>query len=284
MRFFHIKIIMCYNLEGGNMNKLKNFIKGIIIGASMLVPGVSGGTMALILGIYDDLIRSVSSFFENVRKNALFLGVVAIGGLIGLVMFVYVVKYGLDNFRMPTMFLFLGVVLGGLPILFKESKNGVKTKFDYGYLLIGFVIVLCMTYFKGTLVNLENVTGLGSVLVLFLIGIIVAVALILPGISTSFLLLVLGMYEVTINAVETRDLAFLVPIIIGTLFGIIATTKVLEYWLNNNPRQVYMLIIGFVIASVFSIFPGLPEGLDILYSIIMFVIGVVSIIYITKKN
>lgn len=266
------------------MNKLKNFIKGIIIGASMLVPGVSGGTMALILGIYDDLIRSVSSFFENVRKNALFLGVVAIGGLIGLVMFVYVVKYGLDNFRMPTMFLFLGVVLGGLPILFKESKNGVKTKFDYGYLLIGFVIVLCMTYFKGTLVNLENVTGLGSVLVLFLIGIIVAVALILPGISTSFLLLVLGMYEVTINAVETRDLAFLVPIIIGTLFGIIATTKVLEYWLNNNPRQVYMLIIGFVIASVFSIFPGLPEGLDILYSIIMFVIGVVSIIYITKKN
>lgn len=271
------------NTVNKNITMLKNFIKGIVIGASMLVPGVSGGTMALILGIYDELIKSVSSFFDNIRKNLTFLMVVGIGGLIGLVLFVYVVKYGLDNFRMPTMFLFLGVVLGGLPVLFKETSKGEKSKFDYLYLTLGFVIVIFMIYFKGTIVNLSNVTGMAGFLILLLIGVFVAVALILPGISTSFLLLVLGMYEVTINAVESKDIGFLLPVVIGVFLGVVATTKILEYWLNTKPRQVYFLIIGFVVASIFSIFPGIPQGMDIIYSLVMFVVGTVFILYITRK-
>lgn len=266
-----------------NLIQVKNFIKGIIIGSSMLVPGVSGGTMALILGIYEDLIRAVSSFFDNVKKNASFLGIVALGGLIGLVMFVYVVKFGLDNFRIPVMFLFLGIVLGGVPLLFKEAKRGEKSKYDYSYLIVGFLIVYCMLIFKGTLVNLENVTGFGSLIILFIVGIIIAVALILPGISTSFLLLVLGMYEVTITAVETRNLPFLIPIVIGTIFGIIATTKILEHWMENKPRQIYLLIIGFVLASIIEVFPGMPKGMDIIYSLITFSLGCIAILYVSKK-
>lgn len=269
------------------MKKIRYFIKGIIIGSTMMVPGVSGGTMALVLGIYDELIHAVSSFFKNIKKNITFLSIVISGILIGLVTISFIVDYGLKNFRHPVMFLFLGVVIGGIPVLFKEANVGEKKILDYFYCLVGILIVGLLAVFNNmqnqSLIEFSNINNFIGIMFLFLAGIIIAIALILPGISTSFLLLTLGLYEPMLEAVKTLNFSFLIPILFGVGFGIITTTKILESFLNKKPRQTYLLIIGFVIASIIEVFPGIPQGFDILFSIIAFVLGFFAIRYFSVK-
>ncbi|UZQ85314.1 DUF368 domain-containing protein [Thermoclostridium stercorarium] len=116
------------------MDKLVNVLKGIIIGIATLVPGVSGGTMAIILGVYDDIIHSISSFFSDVRKNAVFLATVGIGGVIGLFGFSRLMEYLLANFRYPMIYLFIGVIIGGIPVLYKKTDTGNKKAVDWIFL------------------------------------------------------------------------------------------------------------------------------------------------------
>ena len=269
------------------MNKLINFIKGIAIGGTMMVPGVSGGTMALILGIYDEIIHAISTFFKDIKKNTIFLLVVGAGGIIGLVTIAFLVNYCIEEFYYPSMFLFLGVVFGGLPVLYKKADVGKRKKTDWIFLIVGALIIAGLIYFDrnfdGSLFSMSNSIDLGNILFLFLAGIIIAIALILPGVSTSFLLLTLGLYEPLIAAVKGLDLAFLTPIVLGTLFGIIALTKILESLLNNKPRATYMMIIGFVIGSVIEVFPGIPTGFNIVISIITFTLGYIVIKYVSEK-
>lgn len=264
------------------MKKIINFIKGTIIGIAMLVPGVSGGTMAIILGLYDEMIHAVSSFFKDIKKNTTFLFVVGIGGITGIFLFGRIIEYSLELFRMPMIYLFLGLIVGGIPILYKKATNGSKTKNDWLYLVIGFLIILVMSLYKGTLVDLASSTGILKFLFLILSGIIIAIALILPGISTSFMLLVLGLYDITLKAINNLEVNFLIPIILGVGIGVIATTKVLENFLNKKPRPTYLVILGFVIGSIMEVFPGVPVGFDILVSIVTFVIGIAIIRFLSK--
>ena len=265
------------------MKKAINFIKGIVIGIAMLVPGVSGGTMAIILGLYDEMIHSISSFFKDVKKNTIFLLTVGLGGIVGIGLFGRVIEYGLDKFKVPMIYLFLGLIIGGIPVLYKKAIDGSKTKNDWLYLVIGFLIILIMSLYKGTLVDLASSKGLLQFIFLVLAGIIIAVALILPGISTSFMLLVLGLYDITLKAINNLEINYLIPISLGAFIGVIATTKVLEDFLNKKPRPTYMMILGFVIGSIIEVFPGLPLGLDILLSIITFILGIVAIRYLSKR-
>lgn len=115
-------------------------------------------------------------------------------------------------------------------------------------------------------------------------GIIIAIALILPGISTSFLLVVLGLYKPLIEAVKTKNMGFLLPVVIGTIFGTFATTGILEKLMNEKPRQTYLMILGFVAVSVVQVFPGIPTGINILYSIIAFIFGYILIYFMIKKQ
>jgi putative membrane protein len=265
------------------VKELTYIIKGIVIGIAMLVPGVSGGTMAIILGLYNEMICAVSSFFSNVKKNISFLGFLAIGGLIGVFGFSKLIEYSLNNFKVPVLYLFLGIILGGIPILYKQASAGNKTKKDWFYFISGFIIVVIMAYYNGTIVNLASSTGILNFMFLILAGIIIAVALILPGISTSFMLLVLGLYDITLKAINEFRFNYLIPIIIGVGIGVIATTKLLEKFLTNNPRQTYMLILGFVAGSIIEVFPGIPMGFDLVVSTITLVIGFVCIRYISQK-
>ena len=262
---------------------MKNFIKGIAIGIATIVPGVSGGTMAIIVGIYDDLIHSLSSFFKDIKKNMLFLMIVGIGAVLGIISFGSIVDYSLKHYMYPVTFLFLGIVFGGIPILYKQSKSKEHSKKDFIFIIIGFLIVMLMTFYKDTVVNLSGATGIANFAFLIFAGVIIAVALILPGISTSFLLLTFGLYDKTIDAIKTIDLNYLIPIVIGTMLGVVFTTKLLENFLNKQPSKTYLLILGFVMGSILEVFPGIPSGLNILYSIISFAIGLVATKYISEK-
>lgn len=265
------------------MNNLKHVIKGIIIGIATLVPGVSGGTMAIILGVYDDMIHAVGSFFKNIKKNIVFLGTLGVGGVIGIALFSRVIEYGLEHFKYPIVYLFLGIIIGGIPVLYKRATTGKKKMSDYIYFIVGLLLIVGMSLYNVTIVNLASSTGIWNFIFLIVAGIIIAVALILPGISTSFMLLALGLYDITLKAINTVDIPFLLPIVIGAALGVIGTTKVLENLLNNKPRQTYMLILGFVVGSIIEVFPGIPTSFNILYSIITFVIGYLLIQFMSKK-
>jgi len=255
-------------MPGGKiMNTAVKIIKGIIIGIATLVPGVSGGTMAIILGLYDDIIHSISSFFSDIRKNTLFLLTVGIGGIIGLFGFSWIMKFLLSNFRFPMIYFFIGVIIGGILFLYKKTETPDRRMADWIYFAIGFIIIIVMKVYDGTIVNLANSTGVLQFVFLFFAGIIIAIALILPGISTSFMLLAIGLYDIFIDAVSNVKLNYLVPIGLGTVFGVLTTTRVLENSMNKKPRPTYLLILGFVVGSILQVFPGLPGGLYTLLSV-----------------
>lgn len=270
------------------MKYLVDFIKGIVVGATTSVPGVSGGTMALILGIYDKIIHSMSKLFKNFKKNSLFLLVVGIGMVIGLVLAAPFVEFAIDNYKYPALYFFIGIVFAGVPVLLKKANQGKKKKTDIIFFIIGALIIgalLLFEYFyKGELFNLSGGLNIVDIIILFVSGIIIAIALILPGISTSFLLVVLGLYKPLIEAVKTKNVGFLLPVVIGTIFGTFATTGILEKLMNEKPRQTYLMILGFVAVSVVQVFPGIPTGINILYSIIAFIFGYILIYFMIKKQ
>lgn len=267
------------------MKYLIHIIKGVVIGIATLVPGVSGGTMAIILGVYDDIIHSISSFFKDIKNNLIFLGTVGIGAVIGLLAFSRLMELALLYFKFPMVYLFIGVIIGGIPVLFKKaSAEAIKAK-DWIFFTIGLAIILIMSLYNGTIVNLANSTGVLQFVFLFFAGIIIAVALILPGLSTSFMLLAIGLYEITLNAITTRNLSYLIPLGLGAAAGILGTTRALENCMKNKPKQTYLLILGFVTGSIADIVleTGLPTGLNIILSIATLILGIVVIRMLSAK-
>ena len=225
-------------------------LKGGIIGATMLVPGVSGGTMAIILGIYDRLISAVSSFHKNVKENVLFLTLFAIGAGCGFYLFATPVSWLLDNFEFPTICFFVFVVLCGIPTIGK--KSGIQ-KIDFEalmYLIFGALLVTSISRLPSDV--FQSMTNVGSRfwLHLFLSGTAAAVALILPGISFTHFLLILGLYESLLDAVRNIQLTFLIPLGLGVVVGVLSLSKLLEHLMEKYPKQTYLMILGFIIGSV----------------------------------
>lgn len=226
-------------------------LKGVMIGISTLIPGASGGTMAIILGVYDRMIHAVSSFFKEKRSNFLFLVKIGAGTLAGMLLFSRVIHYGLLYFYFPMISLFLGMICGGIPVLLNRAKSAVSRKRDYIFSFLGFAIALSMLLQPPELINLANARDAVGYLFLCGVGVIVSVALVLPGISASFMLLALGIYETTfLEAMQTLNLAFLLPLFAGVGLGTVCTAKILERVLFRYPRKTYLLILGFIIGSV----------------------------------
>lgn len=225
-------------------------LKGGIIGATLIVPGVSGGTMAIILGIYDRLISAVSSFHKNVKENVLFLALFAIGAGCGFYLFATPVSWLLENFEFPTICFFILIVLCGIPTIGK--KSGIQ-KIDFEaltYLIFGALLVTAISRTSSNVFQSVADVESGFWLRLFLSGTAAAVALILPGISFTHFLLILGLYESLLDAVKNIQLTFLLPLGLGVIVGVLSLSKLLEHLMEKYPKQTYLMILGFIIGSV----------------------------------
>ena len=264
---------------------LKNFLKGLVTGVATLVPGVSGGTMSIILGIYDDLIHAVSTFFENWKKNLTYLLVVGLGGALGILLFSRLLENAITNYPFVMQFLFMGVIIGGLPVLYRKSEASSKGNLkDYLFFILGFAIVLLMSAEPTAITDMATAHGILSVVFLFIAGIIIAIALVLPGISGSFMLLILGLLDVTLNAINTFNIPFLIPLGLGVAAGTFGTAKIIEKFLKKHPGKTYKLILGFVVGSLVQLFPGIPAGSQIIASVAAFIIGFLIIFWMGKKG
>ena len=269
-------------------------LKGFVIGSSMSVPGVSGGTMAILLGIYDKLIGSISNFLKDLKGNIIFLMKFCIGAAVGIGSLAFVIKWLLEQFPLPVSFFFLGAVIGGIPALYKKTTES-KLKLSSGiYFMVGLVVVIAIGFIPVGNFDINSGSGMIHYLMVLGTGIIIALALVLPGISTSHMLLVLGMYDAMIAAITEFNLVYIGIIGISTLVGIFLITKPIEWTLNKYPHQTYCMIIGFVLGSTSEIFrdkiiPAIPASGDlswwipsVMISIITFVLGYFAILYLSR--
>lgn len=255
---------------------LKNFLCGMVIGSSMLVPGVSGGTSAIMLGIYDRLLSAVSNIFREFRKNILFLLEVAVGGIVGVLLFSELILWLVEKWRLPMMYFFIGAIVGSIPMLLKKSKITLKTSYNIIYALIGAGLVFAVGLLpKSRLTVVPN--DFKGALLLILCGVIIAVALVLPGISTSHILLVLGMYEAVWGSFKNMNIYYIFLLGTGVIIGTLLTAKIIDKAMKRFPCQTFMAIVGFALVSVFDIFPGVPTGSDIVFCILMSAVGFTAV-------
>lgn len=254
------------------MELFKKIVKGIMIGIANAIPGVSGGTMMVSMGIYDEIISCVTGLFKHLKKSILTLLPYIIGMGLGIVGLARIIEFLFSDFPLQTSCLFIGLILGGLPILLnkvKEKKLGLPHAVTF---LIFFALIIGMQLLEGvtgTEADLSVFTLL-SVLQLFFVGIIASATMVIPGVSGSMMLMVLGYYEPIIAAVNQFINALvaldfntmltlcgsLVPFGLGVVIGIFAIAKAIEILLEKQETLTYSAILGLVAASPIVILMG----------------------------
>ena len=268
------------------MKNLINVLKGMIIGVANIIPGVSGGTLMIILGVYEEIIETISHFFSNFKKNILYLLPFGIGMIISILILSKVISFSLEKYPFATTIFFIGLIIGGIPLLWEKASASKNKISNWIVFLITFSIVLLFTFMKSdsNMISLNNLEFFDYVK-LFFVGIISAGTMVIPGISGSFVLMLLGYYESIVNVIKNltdfanlgKNLLILIPFGIGILVGIILVAKLLEYLFNKYPVKTNYGVLGFVISSIIAIVISILHVhvnlLEVIISIILFIVG-----------
>lgn len=273
---------------------IKSILKGMVIGIANIIPGVSGGTMMVSMGIYDKLIHCITHLFSEFKKSVLFLLPIAIGMVIAIIASSLGLEYLFNNFPIQTNLLFIGLILGGLPAICKNVKgNSIKA----GHMIAGllfFALVVGMAVMGETEGNAANLSfNLINVIKLFGVGIIASATMVIPGVSGSMVLLLMGYYNPILSAINDfiRALAafdmdgilqgfgILIPFGIGVVAGVFAIAKLVEIIFAKFPLYAYWAIIGLIVASPIAIlamgtFPAIT-ALSVVTGILALVLGFV---------
>lgn len=256
----------------------RNLYRGLLIGICDLIPGVSGGTIAFILGIYDRLLISISGFFSRDWKRHIgFLLPLAVGMGLTIISFSKVIDFLLKHYFEPTQFFFIGLIIGVVPFVSKQA--GFKQNFRFGHFLIMLIVAaaLASTAFIKPVDSsvVTQLTGKNAIF-LFLSGWAGSMAMLLPGVSGSFVLLLLGSYETAISALSHFRLPIILTIGGGVIVGFIISSKVIRYLLQHFRALMFAIIIGLILGSVFVIYPGIPEsGTPFVMSVIATITGLI---------
>ncbi len=246
------------------MNGFLNIIKGIFIGAGAIVPGVSSGVLCVIFGIYEKLLDAVLHFFKDIKRNIKFLFPIALGVGIGVLLFSNILNYFLYEFPIQTKSIFIGLILGTIPSLIKEVNTKEKFRLqNIIYLLIALIIGIAMVILenKMTFIHVEST----NFIYLILCGAIMSIGIIVPGVSSTIILMLLGVYSVYLQSIANVYLPVLIPIGIGLLLGSIIVMKITKKLLEKYYAQTFYSIIGFTIGSIFVL---LPQGMTLLETIL----------------
>lgn len=256
---------------------LSRFLKGVIIALGFILPGVSGGVLAAILGIYERMLSFMAHLTRDFKRNFLFFLPVGIGGIVGIVLLSKPLEWLLEHYQVMVLWGFAGAIIGTLPALLKEStKQKKRDTIDliwlFGTLIVGFLILYFMDNLLGTVpANFFGFTLAGG---------LIALGILVPGLSPSNLLLVLGLYDPMLNGFKNVDiLGTFLPIAIGGVLVILLLSKLIEWLLKQFHSRMYHFIIGIVIAStILIVIPPVANYSNFtmltgIMSVILFILG-----------
>lgn len=288
-----------------NMDIIKTLFTGIVIGMANVIPGVSGGTLAVVFGIYDRFINAITFNVKKLWNNRRFVAPLLVGMLLGVLLFSKMIEFLYGHYPVQTNYVFTGLILGSIPMLFgyvffrsydKEGNavEGEKIKLSAGKIvslvvcvIAGFVLIMLFSWLEkkykmdgtASLVFGEIDISVKLALRLLVAGFVGAVTMVIPGISGSLLMLIMGVYTIVITAIPAilvpattiKAIVLLLPNGIGVLVGLLTGAKLISFLLKKAPNHVYGVIFGLICASAVTMFPGFDEINSVWMGIICFV-------------
>lgn len=256
--------------------QLKNFIYGLIIGIGFIIPGVSGGVLATILGIYETILYRLNNLFKNFKDNILYLIPIILGVFISVLIFSKLILYFLDNNYNFISYIFIGLIIGCIPFLIQEIHSKTNKKISVISFLIAFIFGLILFIIeKNNFIS----NGSPSLTLMILAGLIYSVGKIVPGISGAALLMLIGVYEFLLEIlanpfiIDLNTIILLIPFFISFIISSIFIIKIMNYLLNNYFSYTYSAIIGFILSSILFIYPGYFSILSLIITICSFIIS-----------
>ena len=250
------------------MKQLKKFFQGILIGLSCLIPGFSGGTMALILGIYEDFMASLALITKHFKEAFLKLWSIGLGILVGAFLGIFTIVKCLNNWPLITSGFFVGLVLATIPMSYKNARKEKGKLSSYlSFLICAIISILLIFADKFGLVLDLSKANVFVIIYILLITSLSAAAMLIPAASGSLILLMFGIFEPAVVSIEislkallkgdwgafANNLYILIPFIIGIIIGIIAVGKIITYLLKKCENQVWYSILALLVVSVFAI-------------------------------
>jgi len=253
---------------------IMTFVNGLVFGVTQIVPGVSGGTLAIIMGFYDELIYTISNFTKDLKRSFRFIIPFMLGIGMGVILFSSLVSFLLYNFSLPTMLFFIGLIAGIAPAIFGKVKpEGERLHIREIILIVVPIIFLVVISHLSSPADVNpseavSNAGIPYMAFLFLAGAIAAAGLIIPGVSGSFFLVLMGVYYVAIYALSLmgdflRDMTntalmfdimrVVLPLGFGVIFGGIVMAKLIGKLLEKHQKAIYSIILGLIIGSVYSL-------------------------------
>ncbi len=250
-------------------NLINQLLRGVVIGVANIIPGVSGGTMMVSMGIYDTLIHCITHLFKEFKKSVKTLLPYAVGMLVGIVALASVINWGLENYPLPTNTLFIGLILGGLgPLLKKVDRKKINLAAVIAFIALFALIIWLGIQRKDSIQNAESIEmNALQMLIMVFIGMVASATMIIPGVSGSLVLMLLGYYKPVVNALSTlKDALFsmdlslmgqpvlmLLPFLVGIVLGIFGVAKLIEWLTARYPTATYCGVLGLVLASPISL-------------------------------
>lgn len=228
------------------------FVKGVFVGTGFILPGVSGGALAAIFGLYERIIAFLAHLTKNFKSNVLFFLPVGFGMLAGIVILAYPLGFFLENYLGPTMWFFIGAILGTFPSLWKEAgKKGRKPR-HIVIMLVTLIIGFAFLAGAAQMFSGQVPQNFGT---WFLAGVIIALGVLIPGLSPSNFLLYMGMYPAMVAAFKHLDIMVLGPIAVGGFLCLLAFSKLVDWFFKKAYAGLFHIILGVVIASTLMIVP-----------------------------
>ena len=252
---------------------LKDFLVGTLVGIMSMMPGASGGIIAVVFGIYERLIADLADIRGRLFKDLRFIIPVGIGIVVGLLVCAVSIDALLQNWEVPMMFFFAALILYQMPDI-RDMANGEgdgkPTTWNIAACIVGFLVMVAFLFIGSTdsdisLIELDMV----DIVLLFVVGVVIALSKIVPGLSGAAILLAIGLYTPLMDLVGGLDMSVileravaLVPIALGVVIGAIGLAKVVNHFMTNNRRSTYYCILGMTAGSVVTVTVQALQGLD----------------------
>jgi len=267
---------------------LRNVLVGFVVGMASQVPGLSGGVMAIVFGVYERLVEDLADIYRRIRPEFLFFLTLGIGIAAGMWLPAKGIELLMESHYVFSMFLFIGLIAGQIPDVTREIRCGGSPVGAGGVLClaVGFAMTFSMMFFQ--LPQISGIDGgaLGMIL-MFVAGVVLAVSKLAPGISGSTVLLAFGLFGIYNSAIANLEFGLLVPLGLGLLLGVVVFAKVMRSLLRDHRTATYCAILGLTIGSVFAIIPDVHSAEELLVGVPATLVGIVcslSVSYITRRT